>query len=95
FPSQIEYVLMKIPGIAEHYEIIVERDILDKIKVRVELTPKTFSDSMAELENLKKTIEKELYTTLQINAAVELVAPNTIPRSIGKAKRVIDMRKEG
>jgi phenylacetate-CoA ligase len=95
FPSQIEYVLMKIPGVAEHYEIIVERDILDKIKVRVELTAKTFSDSMAELENLKKAIEKELYTTLQINAAVELVAPNTIPRSVGKAKRVIDMRKEG
>nr|MDO8111823.1 phenylacetate--CoA ligase [Candidatus Sigynarchaeota archaeon] len=95
FPSQIEYVLMKIPGVAEHYEIIVERDILDKIKVRVELTPKTFSDRMSELENLKKSVEKELYNTLQINVNVELVPPGTIPRSMGKAKRVIDLRKEG
>ncbi|HME54261.1 MAG TPA: phenylacetate--CoA ligase [Candidatus Lokiarchaeia archaeon] len=94
FPSQIEFVLMKIPGVAEHYEIVVERDILDKIKVRVELTPETFSDQMSELEGLKSTIEKEMYNTLQINVNVELVPPNTIPRSVGKAKRVIDLRTE-
>ncbi|MHA1681894.1 MAG: phenylacetate--CoA ligase family protein [Promethearchaeota archaeon] len=94
FPSQIEHVLMKIPGVAEHYEIIVDRDILDKLKVRVELSTKTFSDKMSDLEGLKKTIEQELRSTLQVHADVELVAPGTIPRSVGKAKRVIDMRKE-
>ncbi|MHA1792280.1 MAG: phenylacetate--CoA ligase family protein [Promethearchaeota archaeon] len=94
FPSQVEHVLMKIPGVAEHYEIVVDRDILDKLKVRVELTPETFSDKMSELEGLKKTIEKELFITLQVRAEVELVSPGTIPRSVGKAKRVIDMRKE-
>ncbi len=94
FPSQVEHVLMKIPGVAEHYEIVVDRDVLDMLKVRVELTPKTFSDKMSELEGLKKQIEKELNFTLQISATVELVAPGTIPRSVGKAKRVIDMRKE-
>ncbi|MHA1700578.1 MAG: phenylacetate--CoA ligase family protein [Promethearchaeota archaeon] len=94
FPSQIEHVLMKIPGVAEHYEIIVDRDILDILKVRVELTQKTFSDKMTDLENLKKEIENQLYTTLQVRASVELVEPNTIPRSVGKAKRVIDLRKE-
>lgn len=94
FPSQIEHVLMKIPGVAEHYEIIVDRQVLDKIKVRVELTAKTFTDRMAGLEGLKRQIEKELYVVLQITAEVELVAPGTIPRSVGKAKRVIDLRKE-
>ncbi|MHA1370503.1 MAG: phenylacetate--CoA ligase family protein, partial [Promethearchaeota archaeon] len=94
FPSQIEHVLMKIPGVAEHYEITVDRDSLDILKVRVELTQKTFSDKMTDLENLKKEIENQLYTTLQVRASVELVEPNTIPRSVGKAKRVIDLRKE-
>ncbi|MHA1822016.1 MAG: phenylacetate--CoA ligase family protein [Promethearchaeota archaeon] len=94
FPSQIEYVLMKIPGLGGYYEIIVERDILDKLTVRVELTPETFSDKVKDLEKLEKEIEEQLFNTLQVRCKVELVPPGTIPRSVGKAKRVIDKRKE-
>ncbi|GAB4329927.1 MAG: phenylacetate--CoA ligase [Promethearchaeota archaeon] len=94
FPSQIEYVLMKHPTVGEYYEIIVDRKILDTLKVRVELTQKSFSDKMRDLETLKQELEHDLYTTLQVRAEVELVPPGTIPRSVGKAKRVIDLRKE-
>ncbi|MHA1730826.1 MAG: phenylacetate--CoA ligase family protein [Promethearchaeota archaeon] len=94
FPSQVEHVLMKHPTVSEFYEIVVDRDILDKLKVRIELTQKSFSDKMKDLNELKAELEKDLYTTLQIHAVVELVAPGTIPRSVGKAKRVVDLRKE-
>ena len=94
FPSEIESVLLKIPGVGEYYEIIVDRDILDNLKVRIELTPEAFSDEVKDLENFKNHIEKELFTILQVQCDVELVPPGTIVRSEGKAKRVIDLRKE-
>ncbi|MHA1144944.1 MAG: phenylacetate--CoA ligase family protein [Candidatus Helarchaeota archaeon] len=94
FPSAIEHVLMQIPGVSGHYQIILDREIVDSLKVKVELTPETFSDKMGELEKFKQEIENSLYNVLQIHSRVELVSPETIPRSEGKAKRVIDIRKE-
>ncbi len=96
FPSQIESVLLKIPGLGEYYEIVVGREgVLENLKVRIELTPQVFSDKMKDIENFRRTVEKELFNVLQINCQVELVAPGAIPRSMSKAKRVIDLRKEG
>ena len=94
FPSQIEYVLMRIPGVSENYQIVVDRDILDTLTVRVEVTPEMFSDRIKDLENFQRRIEDELFETLRLKAKIELVAPGEIPRSMGKAKRVIDLRKE-
>lgn len=94
FPSEIEYQLMKIPGISENYQIIVDRDILDVLTVKVELTPDTFSDKIADLQAFKAKIERQLESTLQVNTNIELVEPGVIERSVGKAKRVIDLRKE-
>lgn len=94
FPSQIEHTLMKIPGVAGYYQIIINRDIIDSLSVIVELNEETFSDEMKELENFKKRIERELYNALQVRADVELVAPGTLPRTEGKAKHVIDKREK-
>jgi phenylacetate-CoA ligase len=94
FPSQIEFVLMKIPGLGGYYEIIVERDILDKVTVRVELTPELFTDKIKDLQKLQREIDDELFNTLQIRCTVELVPPGSITRSEGKAKRVVDKRKD-
>jgi len=91
FPSQIEHTLMQIPGIAGYYQIIIDRDIVDSLEVRVELTPDKFSE-MKVLEKFKKNIESKLYNILQVKANVELVGPGTLPRSEGKAKHVIDKR---
>ncbi|MHA1312079.1 MAG: phenylacetate--CoA ligase family protein [Candidatus Helarchaeota archaeon] len=92
FPSEVEYQLMKIPGVSENYQIIIDRDILDRLILKVEVTPEAFSDKVSEMEDFKKNIEQRLYSSLQIHANVELVAPGKIERSIGKAKRVIDLR---
>ncbi len=94
FPSQVESVLMKIPEVGDHWEIIVDRKgVLDMMTVKVELTEKGFSDKIGDLMRLKKKVSKELKGVLNIAAEVDLVEPGTIPRSMGKAKRVTDNRK--
>ena len=94
FPSQVESVLMNIPVVGDHWEIIVDRKgPLDIMTVRVELTESGFSDKIGDLMKLKKQVSKELKSVLNIAAEVELVEPGTIQRSMGKAKRVTDNRK--
>jgi phenylacetate-CoA ligase len=94
FPSQIESALMQIPGVAGYYQIIINRDIIDSLEVKVELTEETFSDEMKVLEQFKNTIEEKLYNILQVRADVDLVPPGTLPRTEGKAKHVIDKRSK-
>jgi len=94
FPSQVESVLMRIPEVGDNYQIIVDRKgPLDVMTVKVEVTESTFSDKIADLMFLSKMVGKELKNVLNITAEVELVEPETIPRSMGKAQRVIDKRK--
>ena len=93
FPSQIEEVLIKVEGVEPHYQLVVERKgNLDTLEVQVEMSDKLFSDSVGKLEEIAKEIERNLYATLSIHAKITLVEPKSIPRSEGKAKRVIDKR---
>ena len=94
FPSQIESVLMKIEGIAPHYQIVVTREgSLDEIEVMVEMTDAAFSDEMKEIENFSRKIQDAIESVLTIRVKVKLVEPESIQRFEGKAKRVIDKRK--
>jgi len=94
FPSQVESVLLGLGATAPHYQLIVEREgLLDTLTVLVEVTPEMFSDEIKQMENLERKIKAELTSVLSISAKVKLVAPKTIERSEGKAKRVIDKRK--
>jgi len=94
FPSQVESVLMKIPEIGNDYQIIVDRKgPLDVMTVKVEVTESAFSDKIADLMSLSNEVSRQLKSVLNITAEVELVEPGAIPRSEGKARRVIDKRK--
>jgi len=94
FPGQVEAVLMDIPEVAEHYQLVVDREKeLDTLTVQVEVTRDVFSDKISDLMVLEKNVTKALLSVLNISARVELVEPGTIPRSMGKAQRVIDNRK--
>lgn len=95
FPSQIEEVLLRMDGeVTPNYLIIVGRENnTDTLEIKVEMSDKFFSDDVIAITNLQKKIQSELRSVLGIGANVVLVAPRTIQRSEGKAKRVIDNRK--
>ncbi|MBQ6132810.1 MAG: phenylacetate--CoA ligase [Lachnospiraceae bacterium] len=93
FPSQIETVLIN-EGYPANYLLVVDRvNNTDTLDVQVEMTPEMFTDNIGEVEARQKKLENGLKNMLGIKAHVSLVAPKTIERSEGKAKRVIDNRK--
>ena len=94
FPSQVEHVLLQIPELGDVYQILLTHDKLDHLNVQVELKPEHASKPGFNAEKVKKQTEMDLTSVLSIHAHVELMQPNTLPRSEGKAKRVIDMRKK-
>ncbi|MEA4816718.1 MAG: phenylacetate--CoA ligase [Lachnospiraceae bacterium] len=92
FPSQIESVLIEMLNSA-NYQIVVDRENnSDSIEVLVEMTPEIFSDTVKNITRKEKELEEALKSTLGIAADVKLLEPNSIARSEGKAKRVIDKR---
>ena len=94
FPSQIEEALLQVEGTAPHYLIEVDRPgTLDQIAVKVEVRPENFSDKMSEMQALRDAIDHRIQSITGIRARVELVAPQTLERSSGKAMRVIDRRQ--
>ena len=94
FPSQIESVLVGADGVAPHYMLIVDRvNSSDTLEVQVEMTEDMFGDTVAHIENVRKYITDQIKSVVGIASKVKLVAPKSIPRSEGKAKRVIDNRK--
>lgn len=95
FPTQIEAALMGIEEVEPHYQLIVDRvGQLDTLEVQIEVSEELLSDEVRNLESIRAKIENELKGALNISATVTLVEPQTIERSVGKAKRVIDKRRK-
>ncbi len=94
FPSQVEAALLETEGIGEHYQIIVDRDVLDKLYVRAEVDKDHYESSEYDEEKLKKEASENLTAVLNIKARLKLLEPGTLPRTVGKAKRGIDQREE-
>ena len=94
FPSQIESVLVNINGISPHYLLVVDRaNNLDTLEIQVEMTSELFQDEVRKIEALRADIARKVQYTLGLTANIRLVAPRTIERSQGKAKRIEDKRK--
>ncbi len=94
FPSQIESVLLANGDAEPHYQLVVDRKgNLDDLEIWVEVSEKLFASEVRKLEGLGARIKKEIETTLGIGVRVKLVEPKTIPRSEGKARRVVDNRE--
>ena len=93
FPSQIETALLAIEGAAPHYQIVLTReDGLDDIEVRLEVKSEDFGDTIREIEAFQRKVQQQIHSVIGIRAKVTLVQPGSIPRSEGKAKRVLDQR---
>ena len=93
FPAQVEHVILSL-GMEPNYQIIVDRiNNLDIMKVCIEMSDELFSDSVRHIEETEAKIKAAMQTTLGVSAVVKLVEPHSLPRSEGKAVRVIDNRK--
>ena len=94
FPSQVESVILEMKEFEPQYLLIVDRKgNLDSLEIQVEVRRDFFSDDIGAMLALKKSLADKLKSVLSISADVKLVEPNSIARSQGKSKRVIDNRK--
>ena len=90
YPSQVEHALLQVPELAPHYLLVVRREhTLDTLEVQVETQP-----GAAPADALAARVRRRLVELLGVTAEVSIVAPKTIERSAGKAKRVLDLRHQ-
>ena len=94
FPSQIESVLVGIHEVAPHYMLYADRvNSADTLEIQVEMTEEMFSDTVSDIEAVRKKIVESVKSVVGIATKVTLVAHKSIPRFEGKAKHVVDRRK--
>ena len=94
FPSQVEHVLLKLGLTSPYYMLVVDRvNNTDTLEIQVEMTEETFSDSVKRVQEIANIIKAEMLSYLGLSATIKMVEPKSIPRSEGKAKRIIDKRK--
>ena len=93
FPSQVESVILEMKEFEPQYMLVVDRvNNLDTLQIQVEVRKDFFTDDMGAMLNLKKMLANKLKSVLSISADVKLMEPNSIARSQGKSKHVIDKR---
>jgi phenylacetate-CoA ligase len=91
FPSQIEEKLVTIPALSLHYQIVLTRTgRMDEMAIEVEARPECISPEAREAA--AKSLARIIKDTIGITTAVNVRDPETIERSVGKAKRVVDRR---
>ena len=88
YPSQLEHILLSQDGVAPHYQLVLERpEALDEVTIHCEPVEAT-----ADKEELAARIQHAIRERIGVGIAVEVLAPGAVPRSEGKAVRVIDKR---
>jgi phenylacetate-CoA ligase len=88
YPSQIEAVLVGLPGLAPHYQLIIERHgALDELTIQVEAAAPG-----ANADTLAREVAHHVKSRIGVSARVSLEKPGSIARSQGKAVRVRDLR---
>jgi phenylacetate-CoA ligase len=88
FPSQIEDALMKVNGMSDNYQIIkTKKGNITILTIEVEPTEERYREG--HLDDLEKLAEEEIFAILNLNVPVKAIQPKSIPRSTGKAKRII------
>ena len=96
YPSQIEHALTQVAGVEPHYLLVVRRaDVLDSLEVRVEAAAAVAAAGAEAMRGLAAQVKRKLHEAIGLTADVDVVPPKTIERSVGKAKRVEDLRPKG
>ncbi|MEV7603027.1 phenylacetate--CoA ligase PaaK [Kitasatospora sp. NPDC089797] len=90
FPTQIEEILLRTPGVAPHFQLRLTRQgRLDHLTVRVEARPEA---PAALREAAREAVVRAVKDGVGVTVAVEVVDPYTLERSVGKIRRVVDER---
>lgn len=91
FPSQVEEIVLRTPGVAPHFQIqLSRRGRMDHMTVRVEARPDA---APADRAAATRTIAQGIKDGVGVTVEVDVVAPETLERSVGKLRRVKDLRK--
>ena len=95
FPSQIEGVLLRHDELAPQYLLVVDRvNNMDRLEIQVEAREEFYNLGAEAMEQFTKKLYHEMQQLLYISSKITIVPQQTIQRSEGKAKRVIDKRKK-
>lgn len=90
FPTQIEEQILQVPSLVPNYEILVAKQgHMDTLHIRTEMC----HNCDLQAQQLAQQLMQRIKTMIGISVTVEVVNELTLPRSEGKAKRVIDMRQ--
>jgi phenylacetate-CoA ligase len=93
FPSQLEPVLMEFEEVEPQYQIrLTKKGYIDHLSDETELKEAVYREGEKRIAEITKKISSRIQQVIGINVPVIVVAPDTIERSIGKAKRIIDER---
>ena len=85
---------MRVKGTAPHYQLVIrKKGYLDDLEVRVEVSGSLLFDEMRQMQQLREELSRQIREVIGINAKISLVEPKSIERSVGKAKRVLDLRE--
>jgi phenylacetate-CoA ligase len=96
FPSQIEELILKQRALSGHYMLELSRPRqLDELKVIAELRPEAVPNSSEAIAQIGARLQHDIKSLVGVAALVEIVPVGRIERSIGKAKRVNDLRSRG
>jgi phenylacetate-CoA ligase len=91
FPTQVEELILRIPGLSPHYQCVLTRpNRMDEMTVRVEARdPQTNAEERARLGG---ELAGHVKHTIGVTVAVDVVEPNVLGRSSGKLNRILDER---
>ncbi|MET9438577.1 phenylacetate--CoA ligase PaaK [Streptomyces sp. NPDC006551] len=92
FPTQIEEIVLRTAGVAPHFQLRLTREgRLDALTVRAEARPEATPEQRAEAA---RAIAAACKDGIGVSVGVEVVDPETLERSVGKIKRIVDLRAQ-
>ncbi|MFJ3903837.1 phenylacetate--CoA ligase PaaK [Streptomyces sp. NPDC090025] len=91
FPTQVEEIVLRTPGVAPHFQLrLTKEGRLDALTVRAEARPEATPEQRAAAA---RAIAAGVKDGIGVSVAVEVVDPETLERSVGKIKRIVDLRE--
>jgi hypothetical protein len=91
FPTQVEEIVLRTEGLAPHFQLVLaKKDRMDHMTVRVEARPETSADRRRDAAT---ELVAQIKDGVGVSVAVDVLDPDTLERSVGKLRRVVDQRR--